>query len=111
MTKYDFIWRLVKLVFMVGLLALIGWKAMAGNGVAIGIALLLFSLVLMTVGAAVVSYSNQLHTRSLLSFMQTNAKENKMYIDAMKPPAGGGLPMHQGGGLLIDGGSNSDEQR
>lgn len=103
MTKYDFFWRLFKFLFVVATVALIVWQAMGGNSVAIAIVLLVAALFLMLAGAAVVSYSNQLHTKSLLSFMQVNAKENKTYMDAMKSQSGGGAPQIQqpSGGLLI----------
>lgn len=103
MTKYEFIWKMFRFIFVVSVAGFLLFKAVQGNGFAIGVLFTLIALTLILAGAAGAIYAGRVHNGLILDFLKANAAENKAYFDAVKrSPALGAPQQDQIGGLIID---------
>lgn len=107
MTKYEFIWRVFRFLFVVAVIGYMVWSAVHGNGFAIGVLFTVVALILILSGAAGALYAGRVHNGLILEFLKANAAENKAYFDAVKsrPAVGAGGNGTDDGGLIIEDGS------
>lgn len=100
MTKYEFIWKLIKLAFIVGIVVTLLWLAVQGNGIAIGVLFSVVALGLVLTGAIGALYAGRVHNGLILDFLRMNAEENKLYIKSMRNQLTDSS--EQAGGLIVD---------